>query len=182
MTRHDVRHTDGRIPPSNEPAPTKSGFHSLVLVLQFLLVVTVVVDNANRLYNHRSHLSLLPSLPNTTMAQGNLRLSKKSSKSKPAQKRKAKLAKGRKVYKAKGAKAAYHQTEASVSKDIAKKNERHIAAKAVASGVKFFLTEVAAKGKQEHQKQLQERNKKQDKATKLSDRVKDQLKKLGRGP
>lgn len=116
------------------------------------------------------------------MAQGNLKL-KGSSKSQGAKKRqtiraKTLTAKGRKHYSAKSHKASSIRADQAVSKDIAKKNESLIAAKAISAGNRFFLNDVSEKGKKEQQKQLSERDRKQSKATKMSERMKAQLKSL----
>ena len=89
------------------------------------------------------------------------------------------LAKGRMQFSAKGNK--HNAEEADTTKAINRKNEALIAAKAVSSGAKFFLGDVKDKGTKEMKKQLQERDKKQSKSTKISDRLKDQLRKVQTG-
>jgi hypothetical protein len=75
--------------------------------------------------------------------------------------------------------ATLHSTaDLDTTRDINRKNEVMVAAKAVSVGTKFFLTDINAKGKTEVNKQLRQRSKKQVK-TKLSNRLKDQLQKLG---
>eukprot|EP00522_Entomoneis_paludosa_P006330 CAMPEP_0172448540 /NCGR_PEP_ID=MMETSP1065-20121228/7544_1 /TAXON_ID=265537 /ORGANISM="Amphiprora paludosa, Strain CCMP125" /LENGTH=120 /DNA_ID=CAMNT_0013200081 /DNA_START=75 /DNA_END=437 /DNA_ORIENTATION=+ len=119
------------------------------------------------------------------MAQGSAKLGK-AIKSKGAQKRKAvrkkTLNKGRKQFQAKGAKAANlrHKIEVDATKEINKRNESVIAAKAVSSGTNFFLKTLSEKGSKEAKKQLSERNKKQEKqkSSKQSGRLEDQLKKI----
>jgi hypothetical protein len=68
--------------------------------------------------------------------------------------------------------------DVDTTRTINKKNEVLVAAKAVSVGTKFFLNDIQAKGKTEVSKQLRQRSKKQVK-TKLSNRLKDQLQKLG---
>lgn len=115
------------------------------------------------------------------MAQGSAKLSKKP-KSVGASKKKfvrtKTVTKGRKErqHKNNAAKA----DDISTTKAINRKNEACVAAKAVAVGTQFFLTDIATKGKSERNKKLGERNKKQEKASGTSDRLKAQLRKLGR--
>lgn len=117
------------------------------------------------------------------MAQGLSKVNKKQ-KSVGSQKRKVtrkaqSLSKGRKQFHAKGRKA--NVEELDTTKAINRKNEALIAAKAVSNGAKFFLTDVKEKGVQEMKKQIQTRDKKQSKSTKISDRLKDQLHKVQTG-
>ena len=117
------------------------------------------------------------------MAQGLAKLSK-AKKSGGSQKRKVQKkktpAKGRKEYHAKKARsAASYRDEKETTKAINKKNEAIVAAKAVSVGTQFFLNDIAEKGTKEMKKQIKERNKKQGKTTKMSDRLQDQLRKLG---
>ena len=118
------------------------------------------------------------------MAQGLGKLGK-AKKSKGAQKRKTvkskHLSKGRKSFSAKGSKRIAVRDERETTKEINRKNESIIAAKAVSVGTRFFLSDVAERGTKEMKKQLKARNKKQEKATKMSDRLKDQLNKLNHG-
>ena len=77
----------------------------------------------------------------------------------------------------------YAAETAATTKAINKKNEAAIAAKAVAVGTQFFLTDVAVKGEKEMKKQLRERDKKQNKKQGVggaAERVKAQLRKLGK--
>ena len=70
--------------------------------------------------------------------------------------------------------------EMATTKAINRKNEAGVAAKAVAVGTQFFLTDIASTGKSEMNKKLKERNKKQGKTSGTSERLKVQLRKLGR--
>lgn len=122
------------------------------------------------------------------MAQGlgsgaGRKLSKtKSAKSGGSQKRKraTKKAKGRKYHAPKGRKAIQQRAELETTKAINRKNESLISARAVGNGTRFFLSDVKEAGQKELKAQVQARNKKQDKATKVADRVKEQLRKMGR--
>jgi len=67
----------------------------------------------------------------------------------------------------------------AATKQINRKNERVIAAKATNSHTKFYLNDLTQKGKNESQRQISTRNKKQGKATKLSERLQVQISKLG---
>jgi len=120
------------------------------------------------------------------MAQGSAKLAKKQ-KSGGAQKRKAvrgkkTVHKGNRDFKPTrgGNKNAAALEDAATTKAINKKNEVAIAAKAVAVGTQFFMSDVASKGEKEMKKQLKERNKKQSKGGGAADRLKAQLRKLGR--
>jgi len=66
----------------------------------------------------------------------------------------------------------------AVTKQINRKNERIIAAKATSAHTKFYLSDLSEKGKNENRRKLSERNKRQGKATKLSDRLQVQIEKL----
>ena len=114
------------------------------------------------------------------MAQGSGKLgkSKKSvgGKRKKVVKKKQ-LNKGRKAINPKKLAA---KADSETSRVINLKNESIVAAKALNHGTRFFLTDVAKRGKVEASTQLRKRDKKEDKATKLTDRLKDQLRKLGR--
>jgi Protein of unknown function (DUF2462) len=119
------------------------------------------------------------------MAQGSGKLAKKQSRgagnktSAVAVKRKKPVSKGRKYYapKKKATMALGAQAERETSKTINKRNETIVAAKAVSVGINFFCSDLTAKGSRERQKQVKARDKKQQ-DTKLSDRLKNQLKKL----
>jgi hypothetical protein len=88
-------------------------------------------------------------------------------------------AKGKRIINRKGNNATLHSTaDLDTTRDINKKNEVLVAAKAVSVGTKFFLNDINSKGKTEINKQNRQRSKKQIK-TKLSNRLKDQLQKLG---
>lgn len=122
-----------------------------------------------------------------TMAQGNGKLGK-AQKSKGSQKRKVvrkktSLSKGRKSFQTKKHNLQNNihiQAERDTTKAINRRNEIIVAAKAVSSGTRFFMKDVSEKGTKEMKKQLDERNKKQtkQKASKLSERLEDQLKKV----
>ncbi len=117
------------------------------------------------------------------MAQG-LGKVNKVKKSVGSQKRKVarkaqSLSKGRMQFSAKGKK--HNAEEVNTTKTINRNIESLVAAKAVSSGAKFFLGDVKEKGTKEMKKQLQERDKKQSKSTKISDRLKAQLRKVQTG-
>lgn len=117
------------------------------------------------------------------MAQGTAAKLAKKKKSAGAQKRKTvrkkTVAKGPRECKQQRSSVAAHE-KAATTKAINRKNEAAIAAKAVAVGTKFFLGDVSAKGEKEMQKQLREREKKQSKGGGAADRLKSQLRKLGK--
>jgi hypothetical protein len=116
------------------------------------------------------------------MAQGNGKLGKAPNKSTGSQKKKVvtkkKLGKGRKEYTTKGRKGEHARDIKEATKAINKKNEALASAKAVGSGTSFFLNELKEAGKSELKKQHQQRNKKEANAHKLTDRIKDQLRKI----
>ena len=121
-----------------------------------------------------------------TMAQGSLKNLKKAPKSAGSQKRKVvrgkTQAKGRKQKSARRTHAvetAKNQT--GITKQINKKNEAIVAAKAIASGTNFALKDISERGSKEHHQQLKARDKKQDKSNKLTGRLKEQIKKLQQG-
>ena len=126
------------------------------------------------------------------MTQGSGKLGK-APKSKGSQKRKVVrkktlLSKGRKSFAQTKKMMSHHnnnnnhhsQAEIDTTKAINRRNESVVAAKAVSCGARFFMKDVSEKGTQEMKKQLTERNKKQNKqkASKLSERLEDQLKKI----
>uniref|UniRef100_A0A7S1D0M4 Uncharacterized protein n=1 Tax=Cyclophora tenuis TaxID=216820 RepID=A0A7S1D0M4_CYCTE len=118
------------------------------------------------------------------MAQGSGKLAK-AKKSGGAQKRKVvrgkkKPSKGRKYHAPKGRKAASQSADLETTKAINRKNEALLSAKAVGDGTRFFLSDVKETGKKELNAQLKARSKKEDKATRMCDRVKEQLRKMGR--
>lgn len=121
------------------------------------------------------------------MAQGNLGKLKKPSKSAGSQKRKVVRSKttqtkGRKQKKARSAAVVESaKTHEAVSKQINRKNEALVAAKAVSAGNKFYLTDISERGANEHKAQIKARNKKQDNAGKMTGRLKDQIAKLEQG-
>mmetsp|Transcript_14299 Transcript_14299/g.22045 ORF Transcript_14299/g.22045 Transcript_14299/m.22045 type:complete len:120 (+) Transcript_14299:62-421(+) len=117
------------------------------------------------------------------MAQGNGKLGK-GAKSSGSQRRKAQknqAYKGRrKVYNPKGKKAVQNREETQTSKAINRRNEAILSAKAINCGTRFFLSDVKEVGKKEINDQLKLRSKKEDREKKLSDRLRGQLRKLGR--
>lgn len=124
------------------------------------------------------------------MAQGQGKLSAKGGgggrrKSKAAQKKQAVKAKTATKNRRKHFSASRHvasrAAEEQTTKAINKKNESLIAAKAVGVGTKFFLGDITEKGSKELERQVKQRDKKQQ-GSKATDRLKDQLKKLGRDP
>ena len=120
------------------------------------------------------------------MAQGSAKLNK-TKKSAGSQKRKVvtkkkQLSKGRKEYATtKGRKRGSAQEEKETTKAINKRIEAIASAKAVGAGTCFFLNEIKELGKSELKKQHQQRTKKENNnnANKLTDRMKDQLRKVG---
>lgn len=91
-----------------------------------------------------------------------------------------KLSKGRKSFNAKGRKVDHMKEEADISKAINKKNEAIVAAKVINSGSKLILSDVHKAGSKQLEKSVRQKVKHENKATSLSDRLKDQLKKIGR--
>ena len=120
------------------------------------------------------------------MAQGNLKNLRKAPRSAGSQKRKAIRSKAQsKGRKHKNARRT-HAVEAArpqvgITKQINRKNEAIVAAKAIASGTSFSLSDISERGSKEHQQQIKARDKKQDKSTKLTGRLKDQIQKLQQG-
>lgn len=119
------------------------------------------------------------------MAQGSGKLGK-SKKSAGGQKKAVKskktLHKGRKQFSIKGKKknSVAVRAELDTTKAINKRNEALVAAKAVSVGTAFFLSDIKEAGQNEIKAQTKQRNKKENKASKVSDRLKTQLKKLGK--
>ena len=133
------------------------------------------------------------------MAQGNHKLGK-AKKSRGAQRRKA----SKSIKKTRKGNARTERNKAIIetTKAINRKNERLIAAKAMNAGTSFSLTDISEKGKwlhifskpnldswtdllvlaptgkNESKRQTSARDKKQNKATKLSDRLQVQINKL----
>ncbi|CAB9513903.1 expressed unknown protein [Seminavis robusta] len=120
------------------------------------------------------------------MAQGSSMKLKKTPKSGGSQKRKVvrskTMTKGRKGRNARRTHAVNAaKPEVALSKQINKKNEAYVAAKAVASGDKFFLKDISERGKSTHTQQVKARDKKQDKSQKLTGRLKSQIQQLQKG-
>jgi len=117
------------------------------------------------------------------MAQGAPKrnsLSKSKAKSAASQKKQQKIAKGRKTFQPKGRRAIQDKlNEHGISRDINRKNEAAVAAKALSAGSTFFLGDVKIAGKKELMECSKTKAKHENKATKLSDRLKEQLKKMG---
>ena len=116
------------------------------------------------------------------MAQGLAKVAKARKQSGGAQKRKnAKVvSKGRKTYNPKGRKAVEFKEDNETSKALARKTEAYVSAKAIARGSRFFLSDVKEVGKKELNVQEKLRNKKEEKEKKMDQRLKEQLRKLGR--
>ena len=123
----------------------------------------------------------------TTMAQGSSGKLGKAQKSKGSQKRQAvrnkkTISKGRKRYSStkQNANTSHRMEEERTTKSINHRNETLVAAKAVSSGTRFFLSDMKQRGTQEMKKQIKERNKKQSKqtASKLSNRLEQSLVKV----
>jgi hypothetical protein len=92
---------------------------------------------------------------------------------------KKKLSKGPKQIAAKGRKKQRQEEE--ITRSINRKNEAITSARALGAGNSFFLKDIKEAGKQELDKQVKRRNKKQANAQKLTDRLQEQLKKLEDG-
>lgn len=115
------------------------------------------------------------------MAQGNGKLGKTGSRKKSAGSKRRKTVKVAKTQN-KGSSRVERKDKAIVAatKQINRKNERLIAAKATNGHTKFCLSDLKEKGKNESKRQVCVRNKKQGKATKLSERLRVQIDKLGK--
>mmetsp|Transcript_7848 Transcript_7848/g.11292 ORF Transcript_7848/g.11292 Transcript_7848/m.11292 type:complete len:121 (-) Transcript_7848:230-592(-) len=117
------------------------------------------------------------------MAQGGAKLGK-AKKSAGSQRRKQTVkktaGKGRKAYKAKGRKGVVEREKNETTKAINKKNEALVSARAVGSGDRFFLKDIRETGKKEIDELKKEQYRKENRAAKVTDRLKIQLKKLGR--
>jgi hypothetical protein len=114
------------------------------------------------------------------MAQGLGKALGKAKKKASGGAKKRKVVNAKKHSKRKGS-AAIENNKGIIAatKAINRKNERIIAAKATNAGTRFCLTDISTKGKQESQRQTAIRDKKQSKnSTSVSDRLKDQIKKL----
>ena len=116
------------------------------------------------------------------MAQGMKKAGKAKTKSGGAQKRKATIGtgKGWKTCHAKGRKAIEGRDDIHTSKVLARKTEAYLAGKAISKGTRFFLNDVKDVGKKALDVVYKERNKKEDREKKMNERLKDQLRKLGR--
>ena len=100
-------------------------------------------------------------------------------KAKASQKQKPKqLSKGRKAFSAKGRKVALAKQDAETSKAINRKNEVEVAARAMGSGDRFFLSDIKVAGKKEIGKNKRQLRKKESKSIKMSERLTQQLNKL----
>lgn len=120
------------------------------------------------------------------MPQGKL-LKTKAKKSAGSQKRKAvkakkKSSKGWKTHAAKGRKAGSARAEAATTRAINAKNEAIVCGRAVSAGNTFFLNDIKERGREEMEKSQAERSKRETKggSNKVTKRLKDQLKKLGK--
>jgi len=115
------------------------------------------------------------------MAQGGGKFGKTGSRKKSAGSKRKNVSK---VAKKKNKGSSKVETKdkfiVAATKQINRKNERIIAAKATNAHTKFYLKDLTEKGKNESQRQISTRNKKQGKATKLSERLQVQIDKLGR--
>lgn len=108
------------------------------------------------------------------MAQGIGKLTK-SKPAKGGKKVKQQPKKGRRTVTPKR-KHALNTQQVETTKAINRKNEACIAAKAVASGTQFFLSDISKKGSDKLTRQIKERNKRQTK----SNHLQKQLSKLKR--
>lgn len=118
------------------------------------------------------------------MAQGLAKL-KNTNRSAVSNKRKAIknkkiVRKGPKQAKPRNSNKPSFIAELETTKAINRKNEATLAAKAVSSGAQFSLSDISEKGKKEMNKQLKVREKRENKATSVADKVRQQLKKLGK--
>ncbi|KAL7461674.1 hypothetical protein ACHAXS_002085 [Conticribra weissflogii] len=113
------------------------------------------------------------------MAQGfKLKSNNKNpKKSKPTHQKKQ-VSKGRKSFAAKGKKAIAAREETQMTKDINRKNEAAVAARAVGAGNTFYLKDIKEAGKKEIGKKKENLRKKECKSVKMSERLKEQLNKL----
>lgn len=123
------------------------------------------------------------------MAQGvgNLqRKAKSGGAAKKKQLRKASLTKGKKQFTAKKKAVlsnGHFEAEQATTKTINQRNEARVAAKAISSGTlasQFFLKDLATKGTTEQASSLRRRSKKESKEISQTDRLKKQIKKLGK--
>ena len=116
------------------------------------------------------------------MAQGfKIKSKAPAKKAKASQKQKQKpkqLSKGRKAFSAKGRKVALAKQDAETSKAINRKNEVEVAARAMGSGDRFFLSDIKVAGKKEIGKNKRQLRKKESKSIKMSERLTQQLNKL----
>mmetsp|Transcript_17182 Transcript_17182/g.37588 ORF Transcript_17182/g.37588 Transcript_17182/m.37588 type:complete len:116 (+) Transcript_17182:150-497(+) len=115
------------------------------------------------------------------MAQGSGKLGKSGARKKSAGSQRRKINNGAKK-KNKGSSKVETRDKGimEATKLINRKNERLIAAKAANAHTKFYLNDLSQKGKNESTRQVNVRNKKQGKPTKLTDRLKVQIDKLGK--
>jgi len=111
------------------------------------------------------------------MVQGSIK-QKAPIKAKSVASQSKKTKKGRKTFTPKGRKVNHIKEEADITKAINKKNEAIVAAKVISSGSKLILGDVHKAGSKQHEKDVRQKIKHENKATKLSDRLKDQLKKI----
>lgn len=124
------------------------------------------------------------------MAQGLGKMQRKQKSggaTKKKQARKQALSKGKKQFTAKRRAVlanGHYKADQATTKAINQRNESLVAAKALSSGAlasQFFLKDLADKGKKEQTDQLRQRNKKENKEINQTERLKKQLKKLGKG-
>lgn len=109
------------------------------------------------------------------MAQGHGKLSKAKA-TKGGKKNKQQPKKGRRSIAPKRKHAINANDGIHTTKAINRKNEASIAAKAVASGTQFFLTDISKSGKDKLSRKITERNKKQGSANHLQKQL-DKLQK-----
>ena len=119
------------------------------------------------------------------MVQGGKLKVFKAKKSGGSQRRKAgsnkKATKGRKAYSAKARKTFGAKADDSTTKAINAKNEAMLSGRAVSAGSSFFLNELKEMGKSAIDDQNRDRTKLETKkSNKLTNRLKDQLQKLGK--
>mmetsp|Transcript_10098 Transcript_10098/g.12799 ORF Transcript_10098/g.12799 Transcript_10098/m.12799 type:complete len:119 (+) Transcript_10098:157-513(+) len=90
------------------------------------------------------------------------------------------LSKGRKIFKSKGREAIIGKEIQDTSKAINKKNEISVCAKAVSAGGTFFMSDIKDAGKREINRLNRNQRQAERGSNKLSSRLKEQLRKMGR--
>ena len=99
-------------------------------------------------------------------------------KAKPSHQKKKDLNKGWKSFAAKGRKGVAAKQESQTTKEINRRNESEVAARAVSSGGRFKLKDLEQAGKKELGKNNRELRRREGKSAKMSERLTEQLNKL----